>query len=217
MPHKYPNRPHHRWRRLLALLALITAILATSYYLASQFESKPSPTASPSTDTADSQDNGDTLGDSLSKLQPGLVTVIEVFDGDTISVDIAGHQETVRFIGVDTPETHDPRKPVQCYGETAAAFTAKLLSGQKVRLEADARDSNRDKYNRLLRYVYLADGTLVNAELIRQGFGFAYTVFDYTKIDDFRNLEQTARREYKGLWQTCRVNDSQTIKQTLPR
>ncbi|QQR51868.1 thermonuclease family protein [bacterium] len=118
---------------------------------------------------------------------------------------------------VDTPETHDPRRPVQCFGQTAADFTTKLLSGQKVRLEADARDSNRDKYGRLLRYVYLADGTLVNAKLIADGYGFAYTGFDYTKIDDFRQLEATAKQDKLGLWQACRVDDTQIVKQTIAR
>ncbi len=216
MPHKYPNTTIHTHRRIIALVALVAAILLTTYYLASRV----TPTAtnpSPTVDTLDSPESGDTLGDRLQQLQPGLVTVVQVFDGDTIAVAMAGQQETVRFIGVDTPETHDPRRPVQCFGQTAADFTTKLLSGQKVRLEADARDSNRDKYGRLLRYVYLADGTLVNAKLIADGYGFAYTVFDYTKIDDFRQLEATARQGRVGLWQACRVDDSQIVKQTIAR
>jgi micrococcal nuclease len=216
MPHKYPNKPQHHGRRLLALAALIAAVLGTSYYIAAHTVA-PTPTAT-TTDNpnaADSQTSGETLGDKVQKLQPGLVSVTQIFDGDTIEVDLNGQRETVRFIGVDTPETHDPRKPVQCYGQTAAKYTTKLLTGQKVRLEADPRDSNRDKYNRLLRYVYLSDGSLVNARLITEGYGFAYTVFDYTKIDEFRSLESVARTTGKGLWQACRVDESQTIKQTL--
>jgi len=95
--------------------------------------------------------------------QPGLVPVLHDVDGDTIVVKISGREETVRFIGADTPETHDPRKPVQCFGQAAAEHTKSLLGGKSVRLAADPQDSNRDKYGRLLRYVYLPDGTLVNA------------------------------------------------------
>ena len=98
-------------------------------------------------------------------------------DGDTIVVKISGHEETVRFIGADTPETHDPRKPVQCFGPTAAAHTKSLRDRQKRTSGRRPQDSDRDKYGRLLRYVYLPDGTLLNAELIRDGYAFAYTVF----------------------------------------
>ncbi len=139
----------------------------------------------------------------LTASQPGLFRVLEVADGDTITVDMNGVKETVRFIGVDTPETHDPRKPVQCFGRAAAAFTKDLLDGKEVRLEADPLNTNRDRYGRLLRYVYLADGTLVNTELIRQGYGFAYLSFPFTKLDEFRDLERQAREQNKGLWSEC--------------
>src|SRR5581483_96777 len=107
--------------------------------------------------------------------QPGLYRVTEFVDGDTIKVDMNGSTETVRFIGVDTPETHDPRKAVQCFGMAAASFTKQLIGSSNVRLAADPTNTNRDRYNRLLRYVYLPDGRLVNAEIIKQGYGFAYT------------------------------------------
>lgn len=141
--------------------------------------------------------------------QPGTYRVASFADGDTITIDMDGKEEKVRFIGVDTPETHDPRKPVQCYGEAAAAFTRKLIGTSRVKLEADPENTNRDRYNRLLRYVYLPDGTFVNAEIIRQGYGFAYTSFPFTRANEFRALEQQARDTRTGLWGSCQPQQNQ--------
>ncbi|MEK7602915.1 MAG: thermonuclease family protein [Patescibacteria group bacterium] len=135
--------------------------------------------------------------------QPGLYAVTKFYDGDTIAVNMDGVEEKVRMIGVDTPETHDPRKSVECFGKNASEFTRQLIAEQPVRLEADPQNSNRDRYNRLLRYVFLPDETLVNAEIIKQGYGFAYTSFPFTKLDEFRTLESGARAASKGLWSGC--------------
>lgn len=135
--------------------------------------------------------------------QPGLYQVTEFVDGDTIAVNMNGASERIRLIGVDTPETHDPRKPVQCYGLAAAAYTKQLIGLSSVRLEADPLSTNRDRYNRLLRYVYLPDGRLVNAEIIKNGYGFAYLSFPFTKSDEFHNYELEARRQNLGLWKNC--------------
>lgn len=146
------------------------------------------------------------------KLQPPkLLTntntyrVLKTYDGDTIEVDMDGKPEKVRLIGVDTPETHDPRKAVQCYGLAASEFTKKLLTNKSVRLESDQLSTNRDRYDRLLRYVYV-DSTLVNAELIKQGYGFAYTGFPFTKSKDFVDLQKQAEAQKYGLWGSCQVN-----------
>ena len=137
--------------------------------------------------------------------QPGLYKVSEYIDGDTIVVDMNGSDEKLRFIGVDTPETHDPRKAVQCYGQAAAGFTKNMIAkqGGRVRLEADPLNTNRDRYGRLLRYIYLPDGALVNAEIIKQGYGFAYTGFPFTKTDEFINYQKQARQGSLGLWNKC--------------
>lgn len=135
--------------------------------------------------------------------QPGLYRVTEFVDGDTIRVDMNGTEETIRFIGVDTPETHDPRKTVQCFGAAAANFTKQLIGTNSVRLEADSLNTDRDRYNRLLRYIYLPDGTLVNLEIIKQGYGFAYTSFPFSKSDDFRHAQQKAMSNNSGLWGSC--------------
>jgi endonuclease YncB( thermonuclease family) len=96
----------------------------------------------------------------VQKSDPGLYSINHFVDGDTIAVDMNGSVETVRMIGVDTPETHKPNTPVQCYGPEAAAYTKQLIGQSKVRLQADQLDTNRDRYNRLLRYVYLPDGRM---------------------------------------------------------
>ncbi len=139
----------------------------------------------------------------LINVQPGYYRVVEFFDGDTIAVDMNGANEKIRLIGVDTPETHDPRKSVQCYGKQASEFTKNLIGNNPVRLEADPTNQNRDRYNRLLRYVYLQDGRLVNGELIKQGYGFAYTSFPFQKLEEFRELQRQAQEQSQGLWSTC--------------
>ena len=139
----------------------------------------------------------------LQPSQSGLYTVTQFYDGDTLSIAMNGAEEKVRLIGVDTPETHAPSKPLQCYGEAAASFTRNLIGTKTIRLESDPLNTNRDRYNRLLRYVYLPDNTLVNAEIIRQGYGFAYTSFPMTKADDFRSLQRQAMETKQGLWGSC--------------
>lgn len=141
--------------------------------------------------------------DTLETHQPGTYAVTRFSDGDTIVVDMNGTPETIRFIGVDTPETHDPRKAVQCYGPAASAFTKNVIRDQRVRLSADALSSNRDRYNRLLRYVYLLDGTLLNERLIREGYGFYYPYFPFTKSEQFDAAQKLAIADVKGLWANC--------------
>ena len=107
--------------------------------------------------------------------------VERVVDGDTIIVRGVGR---IRLIGVDTPETVDPRRPVEFFGREASAFTKRMLEGQLVRLEYDWQRT--DRYGRTLAYVRLLDGTLINAEISRQGFGHAYTRFPFRYLDEFR-------------------------------
>ncbi len=146
--------------------------------------------------------------------QPGLYVVTRFVDGDTLAIDMNGRPETVRMIGVDTPETHKPDTPVQCYGPAAAAYTKNLIGDQRVRLEADPRNQNRDRYDRLLRYVYLPDNRLVSLELIKNGYGFAYTSFPFTKEVEFVVAETKAQQTGKGLWGNCTVTDENGRKQT---
>jgi endonuclease YncB( thermonuclease family) len=121
--------------------------------------------------------------------------VERVIDGDTIVVQGIG---TVRLIGVDTPETVDPRRPVQYFGKEASDFTRRLATRQVVRLEFDG--PRTDRYRRTLAYVYLPDGTLLNAEIVRQGYGHAYTQFPFRYLEDFRGYERQAGEAGRGLW-----------------
>lgn len=134
--------------------------------------------------------------------------VVSIEDGDTITVLQNGQEEKVRLLGVDTPEVRDPRKAVQCYGKAASQFTTSLIGTNTVRLEADPENADRDRYQRLLRYVYLPDGTLVNAEIIKQGYGFAYLNYPITKSDEFKRYEDSARQENRGLWGSCSITDT---------
>ncbi|MCX8117318.1 MAG: thermonuclease family protein [Desulfobacterota bacterium] len=127
--------------------------------------------------------------------QANSLKVVRVIDGDTILISTG---ETVRLIGVDTPETKHPQKAVERFGKEAYHFTKKMVEGKEVRLEFDQR--KRDKYGRLLAYVYLMDGTFVNAEIIRQGYGFAYKKHPYKYLEEFRRLEREAREQKRGLW-----------------
>lgn len=140
---------------------------------------------------------------------PGTYRIVRFDDGDTIVVDMAGTEEKVRFIGVDTPEVHDPRKAVQCFGKAASEHTKSLIGSGPVKLETDPLSSNRDRYNRLLRYVYLSDGTLVNQAIIEQGYGFAYLSFPFTKSDAFAEAQTTAREQNRGLWSSCNPQQNQ--------
>lgn len=139
----------------------------------------------------------------LGTVAPGYYRVASFEDGDTITIEMDGKEERIRMIGVDTPETKDPRKPVQCFGQAASAFTKNLVGDQPVRLQADPLSSNRDRYDRLLRHVYLPDGRMVQAEIIKQGYGFAYVSFPFTKADEFKKLETEAREDKRGLWNDC--------------
>jgi micrococcal nuclease len=132
---------------------------------------------------------------STTALAQDLRTVTRVVDGDTI---ILNGNERVRLIGVDTPETVHPQEPVEYYGTEASAFTKRLCEGKSVRLEYDWQ--KQDKYGRTLAYVYLEDGTFLNAEIIKQGYGHAYTRFPFKHLEEFRGYEREARENGKGLW-----------------
>jgi micrococcal nuclease len=131
-------------------------------------------------------------------------TVSRVVDGDTVVVDIGGTSETLRLIGIDTPETVKPNAPVECFGPEASAHTKHLLpKGTLVRLERDVEA--RDDYGRLLVYVYLAsDGTFVNLQLVQQGFATLLTFPpNLAHTDDFVAAARTAQQADLGLWAGC--------------
>ncbi len=134
----------------------------------------------------------------------GLGIVTHLVDGDTLDVSIGGTEERVRLIGVDTPESVAPNRPVQCYGAEASAYLDTLVPvGTEVRLERDAVP--RDQYGRLLAYVYRADDDLlVNLALVERGFADAVTYGDNEALyPTLVAAEATARDGGRGLWSVC--------------
>ncbi|HEY6531688.1 MAG TPA: thermonuclease family protein [Acidimicrobiales bacterium] len=148
-------------------------------------------------------DEGSGAGDG-ERSTPGSVRIVKVVDGDTIEVDVAGRHERVRLIGIDTPETKDPRTPVECFGAEASARAAELLPpGTEVRLVSDVEE--RDRYDRVLAYVYrLPDELFVNLALARDGFADLLTIPpNVAHTDELRAAVSDARREQRGLWPAC--------------
>jgi len=131
--------------------------------------------------------------------------VSRVIDGDTIKVLINNKGDTVRLIGIDAPETVDPKKPVQCFGKEASAKAKEILTDKTIILESDPTQGERDMYGRLLRYVFLEDGTNFDELMISQGFAREYTyknnIYKYT--EKFRNAQKLAKENKEGLWSYC--------------
>jgi micrococcal nuclease len=133
----------------------------------------------------------------------GRASVVRVVDGDTVEVQVGGREETVRLIGIDTPETVDPRSPVECFGAEASDRSKALLpEGTEVRLVADVEP--RDRYDRLLAYVYRDDGTFVNLALVEDGYASVLTYPpNVAHVDEFTAAAARAREEGRGLWAAC--------------
>ena len=195
MPHKLLNSLlPRRFRTLqgaIAIIALLVLSLALPDALRAPAEQS---TAMPSAAVAATSTSA---------------TVIKVVDGDTIDVAILGQEERIRLLGINTPETVDPRRPVQCFGKEASAFTKELLSGKTVRLEPDPSQDDRDRYGRLLRHVFLEDGTHVNLKLVAEGYAHEYTYERAGRYQEIlKDAERAARVAGKGLWNpaTCAGN-----------
>lgn len=136
--------------------------------------------------------------------------VSKVIDGDTFKMSDGSK---VRLIGIDTPEKYDSDKldrqsdltgrdkeTIKKLGEAATEFVRKLVEGKRVTLVRETGYEDRDRYNRLLRYVYLEDGTFVNARIIEEGYANVYNAASVSKIAEFRRLEKEARENKRGLW-----------------
>jgi len=125
--------------------------------------------------------------------------VVNVVDGDTIDVAINGRTVRIRYIGIDTPETVDPSRPVQPFGKEASARNRELVAGKVVYLEKDV--SETDRFGRLLRYVWLDADTMVNAVLVAEGLAQVSTFPpDVKYVDLFLDLQRKAREQGRGLW-----------------
>jgi len=136
--------------------------------------------------------------------------VKRVIDGDTFELD---NGERVRLLGIDTPEKYQSKKldkdaelsgqdkeTIKKLGQLSTEYAKKLAEGKKVTLERDEESNDRDKYGRLLRYIYLEDGTFVNGKLVKDGYAQVYDKFPLTKLDELRQYQREARENRKGLW-----------------
>ena len=150
--------------------------------------------------------------------------VTKIVDGDTIvverNIDTQNSQEEninnnfsgereykVRLLGINTPESVDPRRSVECFGVEASNYMKEIANGQEVYMETDNSQSKYDKYNRLLAYVYLSDGQMLNRKMLAEGYAYEYTyssAYKYQK--DFKDLQLFAKNNSKGLWATNTCN-----------
>lgn len=180
-------------RLSLTLVAIIIGILLVYVGLQTKFKSSASSTP-----------------------EGGTYEVISVSDGDTVVVSYKGQKQTVRMIGMDTPEVVDPRKPVQCFGREASAKAHQLLDGVKINLEFDEVVGDKDKYNRMLAYVFLGDGTLYNQKMIAEGFAHEYTYNkqEYKYQAQFKSAQAEAEAKQLGFWgsNTCNGDTKKEVK-----
>lgn len=134
-------------------------------------------------------------------VQKTLYPVLRVVDGDTIDIAVNGVKTRLRLIGINTPETVDPRRKVECFGKEASARAKLLLTGSNVSIELDPTQDKYDKYGRLLAYVYLPDGTSFNKKMIEEGYAYEYTYkLPYKYQREFKQAQYEASHEGRGLW-----------------
>lgn len=170
------------------------------------------------TETDSAPQASDTTETINSVTTPQYYSIVSVVDGDTIKISVNGETKTFRLIGMDTPETVDPRKPVQCFGIEASNIAKELLSGRKVRIETDTTQGTYDKYNRLLGYVYREDGLFYNKYMIEQGYAHEYT-YDtpYKYQTEFKDAQKEAQDNERGLWSpnTCSGDTTSSSVSTI--
>jgi len=192
-------------RRLAILALLVMAIAACG-------DASPTSSDAPALSATDGGRPAATISPA-----PGMATrVMRVVDGDTLKASVAGRTETVRVIGLDTPESVKPGTPVECFALRASAEAERLLPiGAAIRLESDPTQAARDRYGRLLAHVWLADDTLYAEQMIRGGFGIHYVYGGVPSMYASRlaAAEDAAQVALRGLWSpaTCAGNDHTTV------
>lgn len=177
-----------------AVVAAVVASVLLGAGCSSSAEPMPVPVSEPR------QPRGEVLAD---------LVVDRVVDGDTVKVSLGGRQESVRLIGINTPETVKPDSPVECFGQEASAFATQLLDGQPIVLELDESQGYRDRYDRVLAYVWRVqpDGSLrlFNEEAVLGGYAYErqYTDDPYAWRPELAAAQERARSEGAGLWNAC--------------
>ncbi len=183
-------------RNIYLLLGIVIVMIAAF------FETKP----------------GDIVDIGLPTTTPNTVgiyyKVSKVTDGDTLHVIIEGQDETVRLLGINTPETVDHRRTVECFGKEASARMKEIAQGKIVKLEYDESQSLRDTYGRLLAYVYLEDGQMINRKMIAEGYAYEYTYLTpYKYQKEFRQVQTLAKGDKRGLWSESACNGGKEFPQ----
>jgi len=183
------------FRTTLHRLTFLTLVLIATFLFDGDVVVNPKTLPESATATAASPSSAHPT--SLDDFHP----VIKVVDGDTVVVQIEGRATTLRIIGLDTPETVDPRRTVQCFGKEASDMAKILLTGKRIRIETDESQGERDKYGRTLAYIYMENGVLFNRYMIAEGYGYEYTYdLPYRYQAVFKAAEVSARAAKKGLW-----------------
>ena len=188
-----------RMRNVVAAIIMLTAaaLCFLDHSCISRSATKP-------LQSAQQQDSSD-----ISKYHGRQFTVVKVVDGDTLDIDIPDlsadggrnyNHTRIRLLGIDTPETKDPRTGPMYFGKEASDFATKLAFGKRVTIFLDKDRKSRDKYHRLLAYIQLPDGTFLNEVLLNEGYAYAYLPFKHGLFNKYKQLESIARSQKKGLW-----------------
>lgn len=193
--------------RLLLISAVLIALAGVTFWQGLRDIEVAVPKNETVMETVETASESAVIDESAEVIQPPssgqIVRVAKVVDGDTIVIESGGQKYNVRFIGIDTPETVDPRRPVGCFGKEASNEAHRLMDNQSVVLVKDISDT--DKYGRLLRYVYLVKDNdswlFVNDYLVRNGFAKSSTYPpDVKHQEEFKQAEVEAREAKRGLW-----------------
>jgi endonuclease YncB( thermonuclease family) len=182
-------------RRLRNVVAVIITLMAATLCFLDRSYISRSLTKSLQSTQQDSED--------ISKYHGRQFTVVKVVDGDTLDIDIPDGKYShtrIRLLGIDTPETKDPRTGPMYFGKEASDFATKLAFGKQVTIFLDKDRKSRDKYHRLLAYIQLSDGTFLNEVLLSDGYAYAYLPFKHGLYNKYKQLESVARSQKKGLW-----------------
>ncbi len=186
-------------------ISFIVSLLFGVYLLILQYESRipivPERQVSNVVHTQLEEQGVLTADVTVSTTTQSFFVVSRVVDGDTIEVIKDNKEEKVRLIGINTPETVDPRKKVECFGKEASAHAKEILVGQNITLAFDDTQTKYDKYGRLLAYVYREDGLFVNKHMIQEGYAYEYTYkVPYLFQKEFKEAQKQAESKGKGLW-----------------
>ncbi len=216
-------------RGLLKLLSFLFALGATIFFYAKSnnqltlplptFDSAPASSAPTTTaatlaaaTTTNTTNNNNNNNSPLVTLN---ATITRVVDGDTVLAMIdSEHKEfKLRLLGINTPETVDPRRAVECFGKEASNHAKEMLTGKRVQLVADPQGDERDKYDRLLRMIILEDGTNFNKQMVHDGYAYAYTTFPMNAAykRELKQLQEDARIAKRGLWSPTTCNGAKTL------